>query len=911
MKKKFSILLFASLVLGTLGSCGPKGLPEEYSLMKFWAGNPSEEVYAVSETDTETKIQYTDATGELNGGWEYVSRSFSYDSADVAKFSEYNKITFTGKLETTSGSNVVMVKVEGEGGTFEKKFNFSSDVSTYEFGLNFVTDWTKVSSLLFFVNRETSESGSGLITLTKFALSKAAIVDEYNIAAGMPSVPQDWNTYNGGEEFKVDYRWGYDATEEITTTELENKQFKFSWNVMEQEWNYVSAMVKGSDTNLLSESGFKRINFKVIGTAGAHILFKFQTKDNVKAKEVWADLTGEEQEVEVDVTEVLAASTNDQYLVCIFPYGGQKGADLAGEMTLKEAKFDKTNVYVEPKTNKTSFASILIKEFDMVDSCYTVTSNGDVLTVALNKTETGWQSIQARVKKTEDWFNLGDYKRLYAVISSSKNTHIMIKPYDSQEFKYELLAGQEIVVDETITVTADETKVTPIFISMDDGDALDAVVTIKYLQFAKQETNIVTNGEAYITKRANNESCYTVTSTQTGMVVDYLKDASGYQSIEFLVSSNFDKLSILSATVTSNVNTHVLFKPADNGVNEHRINLEANVPQEVEFAFTPNTDATWGCKHVLFVCTDEGDATSGTVTFENFKVMDAAKLTNYGDFGSITLTKFYRADSCYNIIPTDQKSEFEVRYNKQASGWESFAAHLALTEDWYGFENYTKISVELVSDVTVSVLLKAYDNGAGEKWVNLEANVPQIVEYHVDASLASSGADFIVFICAGDNAGATSGSVFFNGLRVMREGANVEHGGSILIDSLQPKNNLNITKINNGMDVEYTEENVGFDACEFYLASDNIHRFTYVTLDIVSNVNTHVLLKPFDNGANEKSIELVANVPQTIGYSLSYVPEENAVGQWGCKQILFFATTAGDALTGTVTFTNFQYQISL
>ena len=68
-------------------------LPAEYSLMKNWAANPSEEVYNVLETETETKIAYTDAVGEKAGGWEYVARSFAFDAQYIERFNEYKKIT--------------------------------------------------------------------------------------------------------------------------------------------------------------------------------------------------------------------------------------------------------------------------------------------------------------------------------------------------------------------------------------------------------------------------------------------------------------------------------------------------------------------------------------------------------------------------------------------------------------------------------------------------------------------------------------------------------------------------------------------------------------------------------------------------------------------------------------------------
>ena len=182
--RKLITLILASMALGALAGCSkntpsstpssssqPDPLPAEHSLMKYWAGNASEEFYDVTETDTQTLIEYEDVVGEDAGGWEYVSRSFQYDAEVRDRFSEYKKISFTGKLAVESGSDVVMVKVQGEGGTFEKRFNFDSSTATYEFSTSFVSDWSKVDAILFFANRSTNEDGSGLITLDKFVLN--------------------------------------------------------------------------------------------------------------------------------------------------------------------------------------------------------------------------------------------------------------------------------------------------------------------------------------------------------------------------------------------------------------------------------------------------------------------------------------------------------------------------------------------------------------------------------------------------------------------------------------------------------------------------------------------------------------------------------------------------------------------
>ena len=447
-------------------------LPDEYSLMSYWAGNAAEEYYFVTERDGNTIIDYEDVTGETAGGWAYVSRSFFYDAADIARFGEYKKISFTGKLEKTSGSDVVMVKVEGDGGTFEKKFNFSSGVKTYEFGLNFVSDWTKVNSLLFFVNRETGESGNGKITLSKCCLSKEEVNAEYDIAPGMPSVPQDWNIYKGGDKLDVMYRWGYDPNEQIKAEQVDGA-YKFSWGEVAKtaEWAYVSAMIKGDDDHPLAESGFKRIVFEFTGTAGQSALFKFQDKANTAVKEVTVNLTGAAQTVEVDVTTSLSRAAEDAFLACIFPGPGKTGASIVGELTLIACYLDK-NELSDDTVNVATADEVYFDNVSKIDAIYQFTNQNHVSTINFNKTASGWDNIQFTIKLPDPSWDIKTYTKVSGTFNSTYATKILIKPFDSNALQTEvtLPANEDVAVDFTIenTDAMDLTKPMVLFIAPGD-----------------------------------------------------------------------------------------------------------------------------------------------------------------------------------------------------------------------------------------------------------------------------------------------------------------------------------------------------------------------------------------------------------------------------------------------------------
>ena len=918
MKKKlflFALPLVAMAVTGCNkkdkggngGDGGDKGgdtpaLPAEYSLMKNWAANPSEEIYSVVENDNETKISYTDATGEKSGGWEYVARSFAFDAQHIAKFNEYKKISFTGKLHTTSGSNVVMIKVEGDAvNTYEAKFNFEEEPATYELGLSFISDWSKVKSLLFFVDRETSESGSGMMTFTKFVLSKEAVKDEYNIAKNMPAVPQDWNIYGGGDEFNVDYRWGYDTTGDITTAAEEGAIAKFSWNGKSSEWAYVSALAKGDDTHPLAASGMKRIAFKVVGTENAEVMFKFQTKSNSKAEEVKAKMTGAEQIVEVDVTKVLAAENESgEYLVAIFPAPGASGEALVGELLLKEAKFDKTEVYVEPAKNMLDFVQAFIDVPDRVDSCFAIDRHDHTQIITVNKVAVGWESIAYNMGKMEDWFNLADYSKLYAKLVSDKATHVLIKAWNSQEIWVNLSAGVPAEVEVDITATPDLEQQFLIFISTNEGDNLDPVVQIDDLKIYRAGATNVAPCNEYLIDTVNAAGEYQCSTQPDGFKIIYNKTQPGWANMETLFAYNHDYLDSIKGEVTSTVDTHVIIKPADSGANEIKLDLKAGVPQKFDRKLVKN--GAWTCKFLMFICYEDVDNLNGEVSFSGMSFYASAKSVNNGDWGSIRIGNFYRADSCYQV--TQNAGVINVAYNKAAAGWESMAAKVHAYGD---AQDYTRVSAVLEADVNVSVLLKAYD--AKEEWVSLEAGVEKTVYFETTPAQAATSNDFIVFIAAGDSAGALSGNVAIKGLALMRKGASlVASDGNVYIsDMYQGSDHITAAPTANGKGVvvDYDYASTGYDAIEFYLSAFDTTKYNHYKVTVTSTVNTHVLFKPADNNANEHSEALTAGTPVEV--EMDYVPMANA--DWACKQVIFFAIDGADALQGRITFENFQFSI--
>ena len=374
--------------------------------------------------------------------------------------------------------------------------------------------------------------------------------------------------------------------------------------------------------------------------------------------------------------------------------------------------------------------------------------------------------------------------------------------------------------------------------------------------------------------------------------------------METLVAFDINHLDTIKGEVVSTVDTHVIVKAADSGVNEVALDLKAGVAQKFDKRIQAN--GAWTAKLMVFICYADDDTLAGAITFNELKLYANSEVTNVGDYGSVRIEKFYRADACYTPVTNPNTGVINVAFEKSAPGWESMAARMTMGDIWYEVKDYVRVHAVLEADCNVAVLLKAYN--AVERWVNLEANVEQTVEFTVDAAQAN-GADFIVFICAGDNAGALQGNVQIKGLALMRAAGNaVSSDGNIYITNMsQGAGHISVAKTENekGMIVDYTKEATGWgEAMEFFLSAHGVDRYNHINVTVTSTVATHILFKAADNGANERYFELAANTPVVV--DIDFIP---GAGQWACKQVLFFSTNEGDALAGQVTLANFTYSI--
>ena len=601
----------------------PAPLPDEYDILNYWKGNMEEDYYTVTKNGDNTEITYQDVNGEdaPNFNWVFVSRSFAYEAEDIARFTEYKKFSFTGKLEKTSGTNIVMVKVEGAGGVFEKRFEFGAEVATYEFSTNFINDWTQVTQILFFVNRSTNEVGNGKITLSKMVLSKAEVNPDYDIAPGMPSVPQGYTLYNGGESVDVMYRWGYNAQGEIATEAVQGG-YKFSWKEGEKgSYSFVSGWVKDGDAEL-STSGLKALHFVVTGQAGTKVLFKFEDKgnggNNVESGIV--TLSGEQEEIKVDVTNVIKTGSG-AYMCIIFPEPGATAFAADGELTMARCYLDQEEL---DKPNG-HFSDIFLDKISFHSDSYVIEQAEGHVTTLEYHAGGAWDNVQFPIKIQDDvsWVNITDYTTVAVELVSDVDVKVMFKAFDNDDnnVNVELKAGEPQAVSYVLNHPElnDLTKNFIVFVDPGVADGTSATVTMTGFRLVRASTNFDVNGYARINK-VNNARGQTVTTDANGdMNVAFSAAEAGWgTSMELLVSHvDLANAKHVSGTIVSDVDTRILLKPGNSNANEIFIDLEAGVPYALDTEFSESIDPLWGYFIILFAV-PETTGLSGNIVFKNF-----------------------------------------------------------------------------------------------------------------------------------------------------------------------------------------------------------------------------------------------------------------------------------------------------
>lgn len=735
MKKRSSLLLLSVIgVSMLLAGCNPGGGEggdggnkepgDTYSLMKFWAGNASEEIYSVEENETSTVITYTDAVSEGNGGWEFIARSFAYDTLYIDYFDKYEKLTFTGNLETTSGTNEVMIKFEGAGsGNYEKRFTFEEETRTYELPLNFISDWSQVSQITLFVNRgaNSKENGSGVMTFTDISLSTEPVNPENNIAPDQEDKPQEANVYAGEtDKFNVMKSWGYDNTGTIKTTENSDGTFKFDYDkdASPQTYAYASAKVEGD----LSASGFKRLHFAINGTAGQQLMVKFQTHDNAKAKELTIELTGEDQTVDIDITQIITATYEadgvayTSFIAGIFPLPGATSGK--GSVTLKECYMDTTDaVIIETPVNTPDGDYLYLTKPYKNDSVYDYSLEGNKMTINYEYPETATLPTWASLMFDIDGENLTQYTKLTGTITSTVDVQVLLKSYDNNEKGQtfiDLKANEPYKVDVEIDssiITKDKDFI--IIIGTTATSAKKGTVVFENLRYEKDTSipviydNEREGDELKITKFSVIPEQFTLTNGENSFDVDYKRTQLDWNGLEATIGGdNLTELRKLTGTITATVNTDIIIKQTAESAtaNEIKRTLTANTPLVLDEVI-PEELMVEGAKFIIMIATpnNPSSALEGKVTFADLKFVKYEEPAPIVEEIAITSFTDY-SETIYSYTYTENTKELKIAFDKTTdpTGYPGLQAKLNAEN----LGEFKRVTGKALSDVNQKIIIK-------------------------------------------------------------------------------------------------------------------------------------------------------------------------------------------------------------
>ncbi|MFY9422142.1 MAG: hypothetical protein WAP91_03955, partial [Bacilli bacterium] len=298
MKRKF-LLLFLALFAFVLIGC-KKDLTEFNALGGWKDGGDG--VYDIT-ANTEEKLVFTYAKGEHENAY--------LESAEIKQnLSGMKKLVIT-----LQGSGGIKVELVGSKETKEVRLNVPANKGSYEWNLLPEAEFMKtLKGIKIYADPgKKNKTGNVEITELKFYNTEAT---NYIIGTGYDNIRENVNEYDGtSETFNFNRYWErHVPEEEVYTIEVEGTVTKVTVDKKGSgiEWACIQALVKGN---------FEKFNYvvaKVKGTAGMPFILK--AKDGIETGVV---LTGEEQYVAVDISDLTAEEKNAIQAIFIFAHGGK------------------------------------------------------------------------------------------------------------------------------------------------------------------------------------------------------------------------------------------------------------------------------------------------------------------------------------------------------------------------------------------------------------------------------------------------------------------------------------------------------------------------------------------------------------------------------------------------------------
>lgn len=471
--KKIALVVFICLlmasVLSLVVACN-KEIKLDLSDATQWGpavAEGEEDIYRASN-DSEGNLILDFAKNDT-----YNATRIMFAAFDVEELAKVKTLVVTAKMTTDAPYPALLFKVEGTDENFanvnvEALAKASEEFVTYEWDFGGY-DLTKVTRFLIFADPGVAGS-SGKITISEIYITDREMNPDHDATKMPPDVgvtPEPiWNEVTAD---KMSIGGWVDGTPNNVYTVTENADGTYTVDVHKKigagNWDALVSYVYGDA--LASAKSFKLV---VRGTEGKQILVK--PFDNFEKR---VTLTGEEQEIIIDVSSFTADESKDyskkdgptaeNKVVIMGVPDVNKGNDT---FTIISATFS-TEAADTPVVPDTDIVNEITSEnrtanaawYDSGDGVYTIEQDGTAFKVSFDKKGTEWSTMRAYVKGAA----LAEMKTLKVTISGTEGLQILVKPFDKVEGWVTLTGGEdEVVIDLSTVSGVDYTSKQPILI---------------------------------------------------------------------------------------------------------------------------------------------------------------------------------------------------------------------------------------------------------------------------------------------------------------------------------------------------------------------------------------------------------------------------------------------------------------
>ena len=485
----------------------------EYDFTEGWVSN-DEGVYAFEkQSDGSVKVAYD--KGELE--WAFMRHDFTDAPAGL------NKLTIV--LKGTEGKSVLLKP--NDAGALEQTVTFTGEEQ------EIVVLADEFATILIFAEPGTADaSGEFTIVSAKLSFKRSAISPDVEV-----DVNKNWVDNDGGI---------------YTFTEIDGKVIVEFDKGDGQEWAFIKTEFEDDLSN------HNAIVMKVKGEAGLQLLIK---PNDQGAFEKTIDLTGEEQEVTLKLTEAPRF-----ILIFVDPIQGAK----TGSFEIISAK-------VVNLPEDYDFAEGWVSNDEGVYA-FEKQTDGSVK-VAYDKGELEWTFMRHNFEGAASGLNT-----LTLVLKGTEGKSVLLKPNDAGALEQTVtFTGEE----QEIVVLADEFATILIFAEPGTADA-SGEFTIVSAKLSFKRSAISPDVEVDVNKNwvDNDGGIYTFTEIDGKVIVEF--DKGDGQEWAFIKTEFEDDLSNHNAIVMKvkgEAGLQLLIKPNDQGAFEKTIDLTGE-EQEVTLKLT-------------------------------------------------------------------------------------------------------------------------------------------------------------------------------------------------------------------------------------------------------------------------------------------------------------------------------------